>query len=385
MASRIATKYLTATLRAPTLVSPSLLRPYPRLPRTIQPRGCRFAHAIPKPTPPTRKELEPHYQMTFTCVPCGERSSHVVSKQGYHKGSVLITCSNCRNRHVISDHLNIFGDRKITLEDLLREKGQLVKRGTLGELGDVEFWADTLADSADGTAGAAPVEGGEDDAGSLREARNPSPQATDPTPTASGLSSDAGARPSLQSTSEQRPIPSTRRQYTTGSSRRPSAPEATQKQGKVAIAGFGPRLIFRKHLASPPVRRSLSGWHSDGGPPISSFLVPPQHRLSHSARASLREAFQKMEHGEGDGAEKEKRLDAVARGFDDLPNDISKQPFVRKVLAKPRVPEVVHEPKGIVRTVLAKPLVREVVVRKVGVSVKGAALVGSDAGRGGVV
>ncbi|KAM0253306.1 hypothetical protein ACHAQJ_007360 [Trichoderma viride] len=80
------------------------------------------------------------YQLSFTCVPCGHRSHHNVSKQGYHRGSTLITCPSCRNRHVISDHLNIFGDRKITVEDLMREKGQLVKRGSLGEDGDIEFW-----------------------------------------------------------------------------------------------------------------------------------------------------------------------------------------------------------------------------------------------------
>lgn len=54
----------------------------------------------------------------------------------------MIACPNCRNRHVISDHLKIFGDRKITVEDLLKEKGMMVKRGTLGEDGDVEFWED---------------------------------------------------------------------------------------------------------------------------------------------------------------------------------------------------------------------------------------------------
>ncbi|RYC57907.1 hypothetical protein CHU98_g8318, partial [Xylaria longipes] len=158
----IASRYLASILRAPKTVSPPLLRPHPRLPRTLQPVGYRFAHAIPKPTRPaqdaspsspdatkTRKQLEPHYKLAFTCVPCGDRSSHTVSKQGYHHGSVLITCPSCRNRHIISDHLNIFGDRKITVEDLLREKGQLVKRGTLGEEGDIEFWEDAPADSAD--------------------------------------------------------------------------------------------------------------------------------------------------------------------------------------------------------------------------------------------
>ena len=43
---------------------------------------------------------------------------------------------------MISDHLRIFGDTAMTVEDLLREKGELVKKGTLGEEGDLEFWDD---------------------------------------------------------------------------------------------------------------------------------------------------------------------------------------------------------------------------------------------------
>jgi protein import protein ZIM17 len=30
----------------------------------------------------------------------------------------------------------------MTIEDLMRERGQLVKKGTLSEDGDVEFWED---------------------------------------------------------------------------------------------------------------------------------------------------------------------------------------------------------------------------------------------------
>ncbi|TQV95647.1 DNL zinc finger domain-containing protein [Cordyceps javanica] len=149
-------------LRQPTLITarPALL--------------VRAAHTIPRPPLPSeRVQTEPatgdavaeppawqpqdaptsegarpeaknpaYYQLSFTCVPCGHRSHHNVSKQGYHAGSVLITCPSCRNRHVISDHLNIFGDRKLTVEDLMREKGRLVKRGSLGEDGDIEFWPD---------------------------------------------------------------------------------------------------------------------------------------------------------------------------------------------------------------------------------------------------
>lgn len=147
-------------LRAPL---PSRARlPQPFIANTI---AARAAHSIPRPSPSqasqtsqpkpkkhshtgdapksegVRPELKPdYYQLSFTCVPCGHRSHHNVSKQGYHRGSTLITCPSCRNRHVISDHLDIFGDRKVTIEDIMREKGQLVKRGSLGEDGDIEFW-----------------------------------------------------------------------------------------------------------------------------------------------------------------------------------------------------------------------------------------------------
>ena len=88
---------------------------------------------------------QPCYQLTFTCKPCTHRSSHTISKQGYHHGTVLITCPECKNRHVISDHLKIFADQGFTIEDLMRQKGELVKRGSLRGDGDVEFWDDGTA------------------------------------------------------------------------------------------------------------------------------------------------------------------------------------------------------------------------------------------------
>ena len=50
---------------------------------------------------------EPTYQLTFTCKPCMHRSSHEITKLGYHHGAVLITCPECKNKHVISDHLKV--------------------------------------------------------------------------------------------------------------------------------------------------------------------------------------------------------------------------------------------------------------------------------------
>jgi len=87
-----------------------------------------------------RKAQEPAYDITFTCRKCLERSSHRITKQAYHFGTTLITCPKCKNRHLISDHLKIFSDTSVTLEDILREKGEYLKKGRLGEDGDVEFY-----------------------------------------------------------------------------------------------------------------------------------------------------------------------------------------------------------------------------------------------------
>lgn len=87
-----------------------------------------------------RRADEPAYKITFTCKPCGHRSSHYMSKHGYHKGTVLIACPSCKNRHIISDHLGIFTDKRTTLEDILRQKGMEITRGYLD--GDTEIWED---------------------------------------------------------------------------------------------------------------------------------------------------------------------------------------------------------------------------------------------------
>ena len=57
----------------------------------------------------TDKDQVPAYDLTFTCKKCLSRSTHRVSKQGFYKGTVLITCPGCKNRHLISDHLKVGG------------------------------------------------------------------------------------------------------------------------------------------------------------------------------------------------------------------------------------------------------------------------------------
>lgn len=76
---------------------------------------------------------KPRYSLTFTCKKCTTRSSHEISKQAYHNGTVLIQCPGCKNRHLIADHLKIFSDQRITLEDILESKGDVLSKGSINQ------------------------------------------------------------------------------------------------------------------------------------------------------------------------------------------------------------------------------------------------------------
>ncbi|EKV04099.1 Mitochondrial import protein Zim17, putative [Penicillium digitatum] len=94
-----------------------------------------------------RRKNEEAYRITFTCKPCGHRSAHRMSKQGYHRGTVLIQCPSCDSRHIMSDHLGVFFEKKTTLEDILKEKGQTLTHGHME--GNLEFWEDGSVKSYD--------------------------------------------------------------------------------------------------------------------------------------------------------------------------------------------------------------------------------------------
>ena len=97
-----------------------------------------------KSTESTTRQDVPAYEFTFTCKPCLHRSAHRISKQGYHHGSVLITCPSCKNRHIVSDHLRIFSEEGFSIEEAMRKSGELFRKGTLGPDGDVEIWKDGM-------------------------------------------------------------------------------------------------------------------------------------------------------------------------------------------------------------------------------------------------
>lgn len=105
-------KRLVHTPRTSALTRPSIIVSKSRLPST-----ARFESSAATPpqnststqAPESRLDRDqvPSYELTFTCKVCTTRSSHRLSKQGYHKGTILISCPGCKNRHLISDHLKV--------------------------------------------------------------------------------------------------------------------------------------------------------------------------------------------------------------------------------------------------------------------------------------
>lgn len=84
-----------------------------------------------------------------------------MTKQAYHNGTVIIQCPQCKNYHLsmsmlknyqhfyiilVSDHLKIFSDKNITIEDIMKEKGEEVRRfyGDFTDNQSVEFMNDNI-------------------------------------------------------------------------------------------------------------------------------------------------------------------------------------------------------------------------------------------------
>lgn len=93
----------------------------------------------------TAKIDKPSLHLSFTCKACSHRSGHIISKQGYEHGTVLVQCPQCKNRHLIADHLNVFGQGKKSLTDILSEHGsEQITQGTIdpSKVGDI-VWEET--------------------------------------------------------------------------------------------------------------------------------------------------------------------------------------------------------------------------------------------------
>lgn len=102
--------------------------------------GLRFNLSAPP-------KIDPQMMIAFTCNKCDTRLSHTMLKQAYTRGTVLIQCPECKVRHLIADHLKIFDDKRVTIQDLLAAKGETVSTS----LADLEF--KDIPESLKGTLG----------------------------------------------------------------------------------------------------------------------------------------------------------------------------------------------------------------------------------------
>lgn len=64
--------------------------------------------------------------IVYTCKVCDTRSAKKISKQGYHKGVVLVRCAKCQNLHLIADHLGIFEEKGWDIKKYLEKSGENV-------------------------------------------------------------------------------------------------------------------------------------------------------------------------------------------------------------------------------------------------------------------
>ena len=85
----------------------------------------------PKTTPFVK--LDKKMQMIYTCKVCSTRNSQTISNKAYTQGVVIVRCCGCKNNHLVADNLGWFRDKKINIEDIMKEKGETVKRVSLDD------------------------------------------------------------------------------------------------------------------------------------------------------------------------------------------------------------------------------------------------------------
>lgn len=73
-------------------------------------------------------ELEKKMKLVYTCKVCQTRNSNMISKLSYKQGVIIVKCAGCDNNHLIADNLGWFKDQKTNIEDLMKEKGEDVRR-----------------------------------------------------------------------------------------------------------------------------------------------------------------------------------------------------------------------------------------------------------------
>ncbi|KAI7859485.1 DNL zinc finger-domain-containing protein [Circinella umbellata] len=124
------TKTLTKRSTTPTTIGNLFKQPTIALLTTTRSSLFHTCQSLYKEQEQEEGTVDPKHQLLigFTCEVCKERSHHVMSKLAYTKGVVLIECPGCKNRHLIADNLGWFKDQSTTVEDLVKEKGEAIRK-----------------------------------------------------------------------------------------------------------------------------------------------------------------------------------------------------------------------------------------------------------------
>lgn len=83
-------------------------------------------------------QIDPRMVIAFTCEVCEARLVKTMSKKSYTTGVVIVRCDGCKGNHLIADHLGWFDDNSITIEDILKEKGDTPKKLAVDEHGSLD-------------------------------------------------------------------------------------------------------------------------------------------------------------------------------------------------------------------------------------------------------
>jgi hypothetical protein len=76
----------------------------------------------------TRSTEGGKYLIMYTCKVCNNKSARTFSKDAYQNGVVIIRCEHCKNYHLIADNLHWFSENKINIEDIIKERGEIVSK-----------------------------------------------------------------------------------------------------------------------------------------------------------------------------------------------------------------------------------------------------------------
>ncbi len=85
-------------------------------------------------------QIDPRIVIAFTCDNCSNRLVKTMSKKSYTQGVVLVRCDGCKANHLIADHLGWFDEHGVTIEDIMKEKGESVMKAS----GDSELPQEVL-------------------------------------------------------------------------------------------------------------------------------------------------------------------------------------------------------------------------------------------------